>query len=80
MVAWFHPVEILAFNIERDEDAGVFVASWDDPAGGGITTQAETLSELAEAIKESVRCHFTGRPAPREVTLHFENDPIVQLA
>lgn len=72
--------ELLAFQIERDEEAGVFVASWDDPNGGGITTQAETLIELAEAIKESVRCHFTGRPGPREVTLHFENDPVLQLA
>ena len=70
----------LAFHIERDEETGVFVASWDDPDGGGITTQAETLAQLAEAIKESVRCHFAGRLAPREVTLHFERDPVLQMA
>ncbi len=70
----------LAFKIERDVEAGVLVASWDDPGGGGITTQAKNLTELAEAIKESVRCHFAGRSAPREVTLHFESDPVLQLA
>ena len=70
----------LAFKIERDVETGVFVASWDDPEGGGITTQAKNLTELAVAIKESVRCHFSGRSVPSEVSLHFENDPVLQLA
>ena len=74
------PVDPLAFKIERDVEAGVLVASWDDPDGGGITTQAKNLTELAEAIKESVRCHFAGRSAPREVSLHFESDLVLQLA
>ncbi len=73
-------MELLAFNIERDENADMLVASWDDPEGGGITTQAESLAALTDAIKEAVRCHFAGRSAPRQVTLHFENDPILQLA
>ena len=73
-------MESLAFKIERDVEAGVFVASWDDPEGGGITTQAKNLTELAEAIKESVRCHFSGRSAPCEVSLHLESDPVLQLA
>ena len=47
-------MDILAFKIERDAEVGVLVASWDDPQGGGITTQADNLAELAEAIKESV--------------------------
>jgi hypothetical protein len=56
----------LAFKIERDVEAGVLVASWNDPDGGGITTQPKNLTELAEAIKESVRCYFAGRSAPRK--------------
>jgi len=39
----------LAFKIERDVKGGVLVASWDDPEGGGITTQAKNLSEVADA-------------------------------
>jgi hypothetical protein len=73
-------MDLLAFSVERDEETGMLVASWDDADGGGITTQAETLAALADAIKESVRCHFEGRRAPREVTLHFESDPVLQLA
>ena len=73
-------MDLLAFKIERDAEAGVLVASWDDPEGGGITTQADNLAELIDAIKESVRRHFAARSAPREVTLHFESDPVLQLA
>ncbi|MCA1659463.1 MAG: hypothetical protein LC642_02820 [Verrucomicrobiaceae bacterium] len=73
-------MDVLAFKIERDDEAGVFVASWDDPIGGGITTQAATFGDLERAIKEAVRCHFADRAVPREVMLHFEDDPVLQLA
>ncbi len=42
-------MDLLAFKIERDAEAGVLVASWDDPEGGGIPTQADNLTDLAEA-------------------------------
>ena len=48
----------LKFTVERDEETGAFTASWDDPNGGGITTQALTFGELQNAIIEAVRCHF----------------------
>jgi len=70
----------LAFKIERDVKGGVLVASWDDPEGGGITTQPRIYRRSLMRIKEAVRCHFAGRSAPREVTLHFESDPGLQLA
>jgi hypothetical protein len=68
------------FNVERDEDARMLVATWDDASGGGITTQAETLAQLENAIAEAVRCHFGDGSSPREVRLHFEADPVLQLA
>ena len=70
----------LAFTIERDPESGVFTAWWDDPDGGGITTQAATLAELSTAVIEAIRCHFVDRAAPREATLHFRDDPVLQLA
>jgi hypothetical protein len=70
----------LSFNVERDEEAGVFVACWNDPAGGGITTEAESLAALTTAIREAVRCHFDADARPEEVTLHFANDPVLQMA
>ena len=70
----------VVFRIERDEETGGYIASWDDRAGGGITTQAETFAELSGAISEAVRYHFADRPLPKVATLHFEHDPELQLA
>ncbi|HMC26074.1 MAG TPA: DUF1902 domain-containing protein [Candidatus Udaeobacter sp.] len=67
-------------KVEQDEETGVFVASWDDPNGGGITTQADTLEELYRAVPEAIRCHFAKRTAPSKVALHFETDPVLQVA
>ena len=74
------PLE-LCFLIEHDAEADVFVASWDDPAGGGITTQADTLATLPGAVQEAVRCHFADHSRSRvTVALHFEADPVLQVA
>ena len=70
----------VVFTVERDEETGAYTVSWDDPAGGGISTQAETLAELSSAITEAVKCHFVDRPLPRVTALHFERDPELQLA
>ena len=73
------PSEI-TFKIERDKDSGWFVASWDDPKSGGITTQGKDLKELQEMILDAVLCYFEGRPHPNRVRLHFVSDPILIAA
>ena len=52
-------MKALEFTVERDDKSGAFTASWDDPKGGGITTQADSLAELPDAINEAARCHFS---------------------
>jgi len=47
--------EIL-FQVETSD--GMFVASWDAPEGGGITTQGKDLRDLQEQVADAVRCHF----------------------
>lgn len=64
------PFEI-TFLVETDLEGGAFVASWDDPEGGGITTQADTLRELAEALKEAAVCHFSSKNRPVKASLKF---------
>ena len=73
-------MKLLQFTIEQDDETGAFTASWDDPRGGGITTQARTLEELFPAIHEAVRCHFLDQRAPKIATLHFAHDLELQLA
>ena len=61
----------IIFSVEPDLDSGILVASWDDPSGGGITTQANTLSDLVDALRQAVTCHFADGHAPRRASLHF---------
>ncbi len=71
----------VTFNVERDEETGCLVASWDAPGGkGGITTQGKALAELEANIREAVRCHFDKGKTPRAIRLHFVTDPVVATA
>ncbi len=63
------------------DGTGVLVAHWDDPRGhGGLTTQAERLSDLEANIREAVEVHFDATELPSRIRLHFENDPILAAA
>jgi len=72
--------DVPEFTIERDEKAGLFVASWDDPAGRWHYHPGKGSSRIGLSHEEAVRCHFAGRTAPREVALHFADNPVLQLA
>lgn len=59
----------------------MLVARWDDPEGrGGLTTQAERLSDLDANIREAVEVHFDSSELPSRIRLHFENDPVLAAA
>jgi predicted RNase H-like HicB family nuclease len=70
----------MLFNIEVCPETGGFVARWDDPAGGGITTQGDTLPELHSMIADAVTGYFEPGKHPKRVRLHFNQDPVVALA
>ena len=66
-----HMKEIL-FNVERDEETSVMVASWDEADGnGGITTQGGDLTELQLMVREAVVCHFDKGKVPVRIRLDF---------
>jgi hypothetical protein len=69
-------VEEIVFQVEGDE-AGVLVASWDAPQGGGITTQGQDLRDLQEQVTDAVRCHFDPAEVPRRIRFHFVADPVL---
>ncbi len=71
----------ITFKIERCDESGAYVASWDAPGGeGGITTQGNDLRELETMIQEAVQCHFDNHERPRSIRLHFIHDPILATA
>ena len=53
------------------------MAWWDDPDGGGITTQGQDLKDLQQHITEAVATHFDEGDAPRRIRIHFVSDPIL---
>lgn len=73
-------VNEITFDIEACLETGGFVARWDDPKGGGITTQGDTLTELQAMIADAVKGYFDAGQQPQSVRLHFVEDPALALA
>jgi hypothetical protein len=44
-----------------------------------ITTEADTLDELREMVRDAVRCHFDDNDAerPQAIRLHFVYDEVI---
>ena len=70
----------IAFTVTPCAETGGFVARWDDPAGGGISTQGDTLAELQDMITDAVRGYFDGASVPSRMRLHFTKDPVFAVA
>ena len=70
-------MEEILFHVEPCEDSGILVASWDDPNGGGITTQGRDLRDLQEQTSDAVQCHFGAAQLPKRIRFHFAADPVL---
>ena len=56
----------IIFLVEESLEGG-----WEAKAlGHSIYTEAETLDELKEAVRDAVRCHFEEENLPRMIWLH----------
>ncbi len=73
-------MDTLTFTVTSCPDSGGFVARWDDPSGGGITTQGDTFAELDYMVRDAVLGYFFEVPPPRSVRLHFVEDPELAVA
>jgi hypothetical protein len=72
-------VNEIVLQVVELEDA-TYCASWDDPRGGGISTQGSDLAELQAMVRDAVLCHFDEGEVPERVRLQFataEADPEV---
>lgn len=68
--------EEITFIVATCPETGGFVARWDDPRAGGITTQGDTLGELQAMITDAVSGYFDPSEAPARIKIHFEEDPV----
>jgi predicted RNase H-like HicB family nuclease len=72
--------EEITFHIEPCRETGGFVARWDAPGGGGITTQGDSFRELDAMLADAVDGHFEPDQRPKRVRLHFSENPVLALS
>ena len=70
----------IRFEVSLCMETGGYVARWDDPAGGGICTQGESISDLEAMVRDAVEGYFADRDKPRRIQLRFIEDPLLALA
>lgn len=64
----------IVFQVEEDLVDGGWVAK---ALGVGITTQAESIEELKEMIRDALTCHFEhSADIPPVIRLHFVRDEV----
>lgn len=45
--------------------------------GYSIFTEADTISELREMVRDAVACHFDGEDRPALIRLHFVKEEVL---
>ena len=63
----------IIFQVEEAAEGGYTAHA----LGQSIFTEAESLEELRENVRDAVRCHFDEGTGPRVIRLHFVRDEIL---
>jgi dephospho-CoA kinase len=66
----------IIFIVEEAPEGG-FTAK---ALGESIFTEADSMKELKEMIKDSIRCHFEGINIPKVIRLHFVKEETISMA
>ena len=70
----------ITFDVKPCVETGGYVARWNAPKGGGITTQGDSFAELDAMIADAVGGYFEPKERPKRIRLHFSTDPILAVA
>jgi hypothetical protein len=63
----------IIFVVEQAPEGGLTARALDV----SIFTQAESIEELHERVRDAVRCHFDNGDAPKVIRLHFVRDEVI---
>jgi predicted RNase H-like HicB family nuclease len=72
-------MQTLTLDVTMCPETGGYVARWDDPSGGGITTHGDSFAELDAMVRDAVEGYFADRERPATVRLHFVEDPVLAV-
>ncbi|MBV8186734.1 MAG: 2-oxoisovalerate dehydrogenase [Alphaproteobacteria bacterium] len=65
-------VEII-FVVEEAPEGGYLARA----VGEAIFTEAESVPELHDRLRDAVQCHFDPGTAPKLIRLHFVRDEVI---
>jgi hypothetical protein len=63
----------IIFVVENAAEGGFTARALD----AAIFTQAESIQELRERVRDAVRSHFDDGMAPKMIRLHFVRDEVI---
>ncbi|MEO6457811.1 MAG: 2-oxoisovalerate dehydrogenase [Chloroflexia bacterium] len=65
----------LIFLVEEAPEGGYTARA----LGESIFTEADSVAELHDEIRDAVRCHFDEGEGPKVVRLHFVREEVIAL-
>ena len=65
----------IIFSVEESPEGGFEAKA----LGYAIYTQADTLAELKEMVRDAVCCHFDEATRPRVIRLHLVKDEVIAV-
>ena len=65
----------LIFVVEEAPEGGFAARA----LGASIFTEADTLAELPDRVRDAVRCHFEEGKAPKVVRLHHVREEVIAV-
>ena len=75
MFSSLRPVNEILFLVEEADDGSYRATA----AGAAIHTEADTLEELQQEIRDAVHCHFDEGQAPALIRLHHVREEVLVL-
>jgi len=63
----------IVFLVEEAPEGGLTARA----LGESIYTQAETLEDLRQEVRDAVRCHFEPGQGPAVIRLHYVRDEVL---
>lgn len=63
----------IIFSVVESPEGGFDARALGEP----IFTQAETMEELRDGVRDAVRCHFDETARPKLIRLHLVRDEII---
>ena len=66
-------MEEMIFMVEVAPEGGYTARA----LGVSIFTEAESLEELREQVRDAVRCHFEEGQGPKVIRLHFVREEVI---